>query len=49
MLILKKLNITDDKPLKICFSGNLKKKHWLMESILMNFTIEKNIFVCNPL
>lgn len=26
MLILKKLNITDDKPLKICFSGKLKKE-----------------------
>ncbi|WP_288867316.1 hypothetical protein [uncultured Sneathia sp.] len=26
MLILKKLNITDDKPLSICFSGRLKKE-----------------------
>lgn len=50
MLILKKLNITNDKPLKIIFSGKLKKETLINGSYTYEFyDREKEVWIQAPL
>jgi hypothetical protein len=50
MLILKKLNITNDKPLTICFSGKLKKETLIDEKYTYEFyDREKEVWIQAPL